>query len=190
MGVAVIVAPMDARAASKTDHQRLEKYYSVQQTPYSCSMATARMAIGALTGRTITERTLRKASRVSRNGMSLGRLAGFLQRYRPKGARRGFCVKKTIAPSRKRFVALLKSVQADPARIMTCRWKLPDGTTHHSPIAKLGRGNKRVYVMDVDRGPRWIGTQAFVRAMRSQLTGCLVISKKPKRRGHRKAGCR
>ena len=70
----------DTRAARRgDDRQRLAPHFAKQETPYSCSMASARMVIAGLTGKKVSEAGLRKQSRVGKDGMTVSKLAALLR---------------------------------------------------------------------------------------------------------------
>lgn len=155
------------------DRQRLAALFAKQQTPYSCSMASARMVIAALTGKKVSEASLRRRSRVGDDGMTVSKLAALL-RGRP--FRLG--VDKQHKPSRELLERTLRQVLDDPGAFIIARFLMDDGTTHHSPLGALELRERGVYILDVDTGPRWETWRSFSNRFGTMETGFVVVRKK------------
>lgn len=66
----------------------------------------------------------------------------------------------------------------DPRALISARFLLDDGTTHHSPLGAYEPG-KRVYIFDVDSGPRWESWRSFRERFGTMETGLVVVRLKP-----------
>ena len=155
------------------DRKRLEPHFAKQETPYSCSMASARMVIAGLTGKKVREASLRKRSRVGADGMTVSKLAALL-RGRPYRLK----VDKVHRPKVELLDRTLRQVLVDPGAFIIARFLMDDGSTHHSPIGALEPKGRGVFILDVDTGPRWETWDSFSKRFRTMETGFVVVRNK------------
>ncbi len=155
------------------DIKRLKPFYKEQETPYSCSMASARMVIAALTGKKVSEASLRKRSRVGKAGMTVSRLAALL-RGRPFRLK----VDKQHRPDRALLERTLREVLEDPGAFIIARFLMDDGTTHHSPLGAFEPSGRGVFILDVDTGLRWETWKSFGKRFGTMETGFVVVRKR------------